>query len=416
MVLYLAIWLTGYARPMSSRVRLLLLVPLLALSALPAKAVTVEDLYTASLAVADKSGEVRREAFRDGLERVLVKVAGTPAVLAREGVDELLESPAPFVQQYRYAPIERETDDRDAAAGAQGDGEPGPRFRLIATFAGGRIEQRLKALDVVVWGRQRPEILVWLAVDDARARRILAADGASQAHGALRAAAERRALPVLLPVMDASDRSRVEFVDISGGFHDTVGEASQRYRADITLVGHVRRSGSGWRADWTLLGLGQRRAWSATEAGIAAAVATGIDGATDRLASVLAGEGGERRSVEARVLGVASLADYARVSEYFRGLVRVEAAHLRRAEADALAFAVTIQGRVEAFERAVALGDTLVRAPNAVPDAGADSGEGAAQASAVTGSEASAAATGEPGDAGDTAARRVPELVFRLAD
>ena len=413
---------------MSPLCRSLLLAPLLALVVLPARAVTIENLHTADVEVPDKSAQARSEAFRTGLERVLVKVSGTAAVLDRPGVSKLLEAPDALVQQYRYEPLETDTPDGDEGGGnaAEGD-DAGPRFRLVATFAGGRIERRLEALDVVVWGRQRPEVLVWLAVDDAGDRGVLAADARSRAHAALMEAAERRALPVLLPLMDARDRGRIEFVDISGGFYDTVRAASERYRGDILLAGHVRRAGGTWRADWTLLGLGDRRAWTATARAIDAAVASGVDGATERLASTLAGKGGERRQVRARVQGVESLAAYARVSEYFDGLVRVESARLYRAAPGALVFDLAIQGRIDEFERAVALGDTLVRSAtadtgrNGEPESagdGGDASDGAGEAGAATTTGLATAET-EAGAAdtdGGTGARPVTELVFRLAD
>lgn len=414
---------------MSPPWRSLLFVSLLVLAAPPVEAVTVENLHTATVEVADKSAEARREAFRTGLERVLVKVAGTAAVLDRPGVSELLESPAGLVQQYRYEPLETGTTQAqeagaeeptggDAAAAAD-EQAAGPRFRLTATFAGGRIEQRLEQLDIVVWGRQRPQVLVWLAVDDPTARRILAADGDSTAHRALRAQAQRRALPVLLPLMDAEDRSRVEFVDISGGFHDTIRQASDRYRGDILLVGHVRRSGTEWRADWTLLGLGERRAWSATTRVIEAAVASGVDGATERLAALLAGKGGEQRSARVRVLGIDSLAAYARVSAYFDGVVRVESARLREASPDALVFDLAIQGRIDEFERAVTLGDLLVPANDAGSVRDGSSAEGADEAqpgAQATGDDGGSAAAADERSDGPASAAQAPELVFRLAD
>lgn len=404
---------------MSPLCRSLLLVPLLALVVLPARAVTVDNLHTATVEVADKSAEARREGFRTGLERVLVKVSGTAAVLERAEVSELLESPAALVQQYRYEPIELEAreGEGDAAEGedgaAGGDAADRPRFRLRATFAAGRIERRLKALDVVVWGPQRPEVLVWLAVEESGDRGILDADAGSPVHRALMEAAERRALPVLLPLMDARDRSRVEFVDISGGFYDTVRAASERYRGDILLAGHVRRAGGRWRADWTLLGLGERRAWSATAGGIDSAVASGIDGVTERLASMLAGKGGERRRVRARVRGVDSLAKYARVSEYFRGLVRVDSARLQRATPGELVFDITIQGRVDEFERAVVLGDILVRgeAPASGGDPQSSGGDAGAQ-----GGDDDRGGTAAASDADSARTAPATELVFRLTD
>lgn len=381
-----------------------------------AQAVTVDDLHTATVEVVDKSEKERTKAFRTGLERVLVKMAGSAAVLDRDGIDRLLEKPDGFVQRYSYDPIEEDGDD--------GADEDSPQFRLVVSYTGARIKQRLEDLEVVVWGEVRPEVLVWLAIDDGRERRILGADDDSGAYEALMEAAGRRALPVLLPLMDMRDREKVDYVDISGGFLDTLESASERYRGDILLVGHLRRGGGEWRGDWTLIGAGERRAWGGTGGGVGAAVAAGVDGATDRLAAMLAGEGGERTRLSARIEGVASLDDYARVKEYIEGLVRIRSFALREILPDELVFDLEVRGDVGEFERAVALGDVLEKVERREPGDRDDGGDDDGADSRTTGdddtdgggdADALSDDGSEVGDAGEDDAPG-PQIVFRLTD
>ena len=397
------------------------------LLATPAHAVTVDRLHTASVTVADQGADTRERAFREALERVLVKMAGRPGVLDQEGVDGLLDAAGEMVQQYGYERIERSAS--EVAEGDTGDmGDTGdeqdeaaaePELRLNVTFAGRRIRERLEGLDIVVWGRERPEVLVWLAIDDAGGRRILDADGGSPANVALAQSAERRALPILLPLMDTEDRTRVEFVDISGGFYDTVREASQRYRASTLLVGHARRSGGAWQADWSLIGLGQRRAWTARADSMQAVLAAGVDGATNRLAAKLAGQSSDRRAILVEVQDVAGVGDYARLERYFSELARVESAALLRARPQTLMFDLRIKGRLEDFERSVALGDLLVqverRLPQASSSAEAAAGTGAAVTQGLDDPDAKDPSAGaSAGGSADPLANR-PVIVFRLA-
>lgn len=390
-----------------------------------AQAVTVDDLHTATVKAADKSEKERTKAFRTGLERVLVKMAGSAAILDRDGVDRLLESPEGFVQRYSYEPIEEEDGDAQDEDEAEGDDADRPEFRLVVSFTGARIERRLEELEVVVWGEERPEVLVWLAIDDGRERRILGADGDSEGYEALMDAASRRALPVLLPLMDTRDREKVDFVDISGGFLDTLETASERYRGDILLVGHLRRGGGEWRGDWTLIGADERRAWGGTGDGVGAAVASGVDGATDRLAAMLAGQGGERTRLSARIEGVKSLDDYARVKEYIEGLVRIRSSALREVRPEELVFDLEVRGGIGEFERAVALGDVLEKVERLEPGERDDGAEGDEADSWTTGdsdgeADADPADDGTAGDEdgeddGDDDAPRT-QVVFRLTD
>ena len=413
---------------MSSSLQRLLLALTVLLASVSAHAVTVNDLYTAGVPVADKGGEAQRQGFRSALEQVLVRVAGSTAVLEKPQVQSMLEQPARLVQQFRYQQLETSAEgertggDRSGvggvgSTGANGDGteEPVPTHRLVVTFAGTRIEQQLRNAGIVVWGEQRPQVLVWLGVDDGNERRVVADDSDDPAHRALMNEAERRALPVLVPLMDMRDRSHVDYIDISGGFHDTLRSASDRYRANILLIGHVRREGSGWRADWTLLGLGERRGWSGSTEALPAAVALGVDGATDRLAATMAGRAGERAALRVRVRQVDSLDAYARVMQYFDQLVRVRAYSINRVLPGEVVLDVTIQGGIEEFERAVALGTELVQVSG---EGASDAGMSAGGANNGSGSDAAPGESGmaiEGAGRGEPAPDPRPERVFRFA-
>lgn len=389
--------------------------------AMPAGAVTVEDLHSARVEVAGKGEEARRAGFREALERVLIRVSGTAAVADNPDVEPLLESPSGFVQQFRYEALESAEDPDGRAPEAEGDEEQ-PTHRLIVTFTGSRINRALRELGVPVWGAQRPEVLVWLAVDDGDRRYLVSADGDSAAHLALMEKGRERGLPLLLPLMDTQDRGRVEFVDIRGGFFDAVRAASERYRAETLLVGHVERRGSRWVGDWTLLGLGDRRSWRATGGALAEAIGTGVGGATERVAATLAGRTGERTTVDLRVLDVDDLSAYARLAEYLQSLVRVRAAEVVAVRSREAIFRLAVQGSVADLERALQLGNRLRKVESAsadapdVPGTATESGDSAAAAtSSLERDPAATGAGGGPADVMAPGGLRGPGLVYRLA-
>lgn len=406
----------------------LLAVAVVMLAASPAGAVTLDNLYDASVEVVGKGADTRTEGFRRALEQTIIRVSGSSAVLSSPDIAELLEAPERFVQQYRYEALDTGDGGDSGAAGE----EPAPTHRLDVSFAGARLDDALRELGIVAWGRQRPEVLVWLAVDDGGERYIVDADGSSPTHSELMAQADERGLPLLLPLLDVTDRSRLEFVDISAGFLDAVERASDRYRAEAVLVGHLQRLGGGWKADWNLLGVGERRAWSARARALDDAVASGVHGATDRLAAALAGRTGVRTALRLRVQAVDSLADYARVGNYLNSLVRVRSASVARVTPREAVFAVDLQGRPEDLERTIALGNTLVAVEQpieqpieelsvvgALEDASAqDPGPSSVEADGAVGESA----TGGTGAAGDAAGAATDpdgdpppvELVFRL--
>ncbi|MCK6370194.1 MAG: DUF2066 domain-containing protein, partial [Gammaproteobacteria bacterium] len=77
------------------------LVAAAALASAVATAAVVEDLYSATVLVADDSAEATAAAFSEALGRVLVKLTGRPAVAAEAGVMARFGDPAALVQQYR---------------------------------------------------------------------------------------------------------------------------------------------------------------------------------------------------------------------------------------------------------------------------------------------------------------------------
>ncbi len=414
-------------RPSSSPMALVALVGLLLAS--PAAAVVVDNLYRAEVEVAGKGEQAREKGFRDALERVIVRLAGRDDVLDDDELESLLEDPARFVQQYQYTPIDREPaetgESNDGADGSDGEGDDAdsepPSHRLQVTFAASRVDDALDERGVTVWGRQRPEILVWLAVDDGQRRYIVSADGDSRVQHQLARAAERRGLPLLLPLMDTGDRQLVDFVDIKGGFFDTVREASARYRAENLLVGYIERRGGDWSGQWHLLGIGERRAWRDTASVRGDVVEAGVAGTTQRIAAAFAGRAGEIQPVDLRVQGVGNLGAYAKVSSYLEGLARVESVAVAGVGPVEAVFRVEVQGQIAQLERAITLGDTL-RSLERARDAGGALAAGDDATRAI--------GEGDPPDADDgfgegassggarmPARQRapIPELVYQLA-
>ncbi|MDZ7829619.1 MAG: DUF2066 domain-containing protein [Halofilum sp. (in: g-proteobacteria)] len=349
---------------------LLPLLILVLLSPATARAVRVEGLYRAAVEVVDKGGEARVEGFRAGLEQVLVRLTGSTEVVADESLAPVLEQPARYVQQYRYEELEDEpgdggdsTNDRsapDSAEAAEGEeAEPEPQYRLRVVFAQRSLERLLEERDIPVWDVYRPQVLVWLAFDDGRRRSLVAADDDSGIDEALREVAERRGLPLLLPLLDTEDQRRVEYFDIQGGFLDRVREASSRYNAPLVLVGHVYRGNGDWRGEWTLLEPEDRSGWLTRSEEPEQAVHAGIGGLADRLAARLAGREGELRAVRIRIEDTAALNDYARLSRYLQRLPRVDGHRLVRVRPRELVFELSLRGQLSDLERAIAVDNLL---------------------------------------------------------
>lgn len=341
--------------------RFLITIALIAL-ALPAATGVVEELYEAE---APYDGQDRRGAFSAALAQVIVRVTGDRASVRDPGVVELIARPDGYVQQFR--------------PGVAGD-------TLWVSFDGQAVTNALRAAGQPIWGEERPSTLLWLAIDQGSGRRgVLGADPDQDdaVMAALRKRVEEtasaRGLPLVLPLMDAQDRSALSFADLWGGFDEAIEAASERYRADAVLAGRVSLAEAD-RGRWTLYSGSAPMRWVAdTE--------DSIQRTADHYAGIFAVStaGVTSRTIRVRVHDVENVDGYARVLSHLESLTVVQAMAVERLDGDRLTLALNMAGSPSALDQALALGNVLRPiestaggpAPTAgpLPPGGADSAE-----------------------------------------
>ncbi len=315
------------------------------------------DMHAAAVPVDGQGAAERERGFREALGEVIVRMTGVSGSRANPEVRDLISNPDRFVQTYRYRTLD--DDERERLAERE-DLAEAPSHELRVTFSGSRLEEALRASEVPVWGKPRPELLLWVGVDDGRERYIVGEDDGEDARHVLAEQAERRGLPLLLPLLDLEDRDRIGFIDIRGPFLDAIEAASARYGADTRLIGYVNRRGEDeWIGDWTLLDGDRETRWRMRAQERDTLLAAGVDGATDRIASAAAGRVGERITLRIHVGAIGSMADYVRVAEYLGGLARVEQVAVASLDADTVRFDMVFDGRLNQLQRAIATGRLL---------------------------------------------------------
>ncbi len=311
----------------------------------PARAATVQDLYSAEV---QAPGDELPEVFRAALAAVAVRVTGSRAASSPETL-AALGDPAVLVLQYRVT-------------------EPGS-WRV--GFDPAAVRSRLDAAGLPVWSEERPATLLWLAADSGRGERdILAAAAQGRAGGvslppareraltaardSLLTAAEERGLPMLLPLVDTEDLQAVTFAELWGDFSAPVLVASARYRADAVLIGRTQTLDlTARRVRWTLLLAGERWDWQGT-------LADGPERAADRFAERLASAADSLRELRVEVRNVANLDAYGRVYSYLRGLSSVERCDVETVNADRAVFRLSLRGDPDQLLGVVALRRLLV--------------------------------------------------------
>lgn len=355
-----------------------------------AQASSVERLFEAEVEVFGQNEDERRKAFATALWDVLVKVTGDRSVPSRPEVQPLFRGAGKLVQQYQYREIERpepETAPSDEpfdplAIDVDPDVnvDPGvevdaPTHILWIQFAPETVERQLSRLGIALWGKERPQTLVWLAVADGRQRYLLGTGTDNEVSAELHSVAEQRGVPILLPVMDVADRTAVRFADVRGNFVQPVWDASRRYGVESILAGNLTRMVSGgWQAQWTLHRRGNTSSWRVQSSDITAGLLSGVEG----VASVLSRElavghyGAKAGRTLLTIHDVDAIADYSQVVAYLRGLSLVKEVMVERIAEDRLTVALQLRGNPEDLQRTIALGDTLIALRDGAGNPGAN--------------------------------------------
>jgi hypothetical protein len=286
---------------------------------------------------------------------VLVRITGNPDIVSDPQSADLIRQSEAYVQQF---------------------GRTREGFFRVG-FDGEAINRALIDLGLPIWGAERPSVLLLLALDRGAGERfILSAQDefpnpdSDALREQLAMESELAGVPLVLPLMDAQDRSILSFNEVWGGFDQALSEAGQRYGTDAILLG--RYSYDAPRAvRWTLYEGDQAYRWKGL-------IDQGIRGAGDRFAIRYAVATGAALEGEVgiSIAGIETLTDYGRVLSYLESLTAVEAVSVRRVQGDQAIFGLSLRGNLENVDQAIRLGGLLRReqSPTVAPDDPGDPG------------------------------------------
>ncbi len=313
-------------------------------------AMPVGSLYEASVPIADQSDAQRRQALPRAMGQVLVKLTGDPDIVDKQRAKPLINDAQSYVQQYRY--IEPQPDSDEG-------------LRLWTGFDEDAVNSALQRQGIATWGRERPATLIWLAVEDEDGRQIIGMEQAPAYLDPLTRRARERGLPLLLPLMDLEDTTRLNPADIASGSVDALREASARYPADVVLAVSLTGLDTGnVSARWTLLSeKAGNDSWNDAAESSAAVLNAGIDRLAETLAKRYAPTtfAGEATQLELTVKAVDDLDDYARAQRYLAGLSSVSQVDVLTVKPGQVVFRVESVGGGESLDQAITIGHTLRR-------------------------------------------------------
>lgn len=293
---------------------------------LVASAAQVADLYQGKAPTSGDMTAAQTQALGD----VLVKVTGRRDILTQPDVVKALAAPADYVQRYGY------------------QDEGSVKF-LKADFDVAKVNALVGQSKFALLGPVRPQVAVWLVIDEGE-RRILPDQSSDGWSAALRTQAQAMGLPISIPLMDLDDNMAVNATDVWGRFADPILKASQRYGAEMVVLGKLTPEGDKWSIDWGLYGpkaggeLSEltRGEGSGTQAEVAQTFA-------DALAGWLVQNYGTRISGVASsqtlvVEGLSGIDGMITVQKMLQGMASVTKVEIGKLEGDKVTFNLSLQG------------------------------------------------------------------------
>lgn len=348
-----------------------MLLALLALLAAPAHGARVEGLYSAEVDRTDlalvmpeagqgdsrpelRGRELRRALMGAALGRVLVRLSGSSQVAADPMVRTRLIEQAPSLAS-RFQYVSR-------------GGPDGPRIRVH--FNPEPVRAALWETGWPVWGAFRPGIVVWVAQRDSGGLELVSPDSRPGVFKALRQAAEREGLPLLVPLMDGADRGRLAARDLLFEDWAALREASARYDPDAILVLRLSGRGDDTRGEWVLRSGDRTQSFTTGGTDLSSAVAAGMRQVLVRLACGYAVFPGEPVTMQAVVQGIRDLPAFARVERGLARLAAIEGVTPLRIAGNEARFRFAFQGRPGEAAHILSLLDLLEPAGRIVAETG----------------------------------------------
>lgn len=316
-------------------------------------AAQVSGLYEAEVVVADKSKASREAGLGEALARVITKVTGRRNPRSNPTIANAMVSPGRFVQQFRYRREEAAADGAQAQA---------PRWFLWASFDSGVVDGLIEDAGWRIWGRLRPEVMLWVVVEQSGERRIIGSEESPELAAVLRDAARLRGVPVVLPLLDLEDRSRLRPSDVWGEFNDRIRAASDRYLANVILAARIYRLlPSLWEGQFTLTVGDDLQRWTGQGDILELLLSDAVDEVADTLALRFAGPGmlADAAGIDLVVGGVRNVFDYARTLEYLGALEQITDVSVTGVAADEVRFKVRARGGKESLLNVIRVGGIL---------------------------------------------------------
>lgn len=322
-------------------------------------AADVGKLYEASVKAERDIGE--NELIKEAFSLVLIKVSGRSDVVSSPAYAALLKKADAAISQFRYDHKTIPSDQLLENSTSENKTVEKEKW-FWARFNPKTINALLTEAQIPVWGKVRPETLIWFSQEVKGKRFLKSQHDAPQIYDVFKKQAESRGISLIFPFLDLQDQSSISATDIWGNFNDAILLASKRYQAQSTLTSRLFKEPSGlWVSQWNLLLLGETQSWEIRDEKLDRALASGIDELADKLAQQFTQFDlqGDRAGLLVQINNVTNFKGFQELDDYLRNLATVKSLTLVQMEQDRLIYNIEFLGSQTSLIQEIRLGDML---------------------------------------------------------
>ncbi|SFB88552.1 hypothetical protein SAMN05660443_0727 [Marinospirillum celere] len=347
----------------------------------PLYADRVDNLYSLQTLVPDTSDRTRAKTANQLLQRLLVRVSGTEAVLEKMPPDDFQKAreegqdaePYASYREHEHYELWRELSNAQRWVSQYSyqstqeliENEAGEQVRahqLELDFDPSAINNLLQRMQAPVWDASRPKTLFFIALQGRQGRYLVTPESNESLSELLVDLAEERGIPMLLPASEEQLPSSL-LSDIWGGFSREILAASQTYQPDAVAIGRIYPSSGTWAVNWQLF-TGLDRVASRTNAGtLGEALTTGVNFVAESLSERYASSPDQGAGVyHLAITNIRQIRHFAQLMDYLGGLSLTNSVELVRVQDDQLLLKVDLRGGMNQLRANLSLDGRLTEA------------------------------------------------------
>ncbi|WP_297810363.1 DUF2066 domain-containing protein [uncultured Methylophaga sp.] len=316
------------------------------------QAAEVKNLYQAAAPVSSRDVDERARMTPQLLRQVMLKVVGNQSLLDAAPLEPVLENAEQYLQQYEYQ--------RTNIAAA--DLTRPDQLSLRLSFEPSAVNQAINDLQLPLWGKVRPDVLVWAVVEAEGQQSLVGLE--TDGKGVLKPltdAADTRGLPILLPLMDLQDQSALTAQDIREMNQAAINQASMRYGADIVLAADIKLLNGEAIIQWQANGDNIEHQWQ-SQGSLGRALQAGMGQLADKMAlkySPLADNSSPAQRLKLQITNVLDYADFNRLMNYLRQLDLITDIRVENLGSQQLDLDIAFRGSETILQRTLTVGSLL---------------------------------------------------------